>query len=160
MNRKLSIAVVLLGAVVMVMGMVYIYQGISKGILVRDRMRDERVTYLLPREEVEGGNVIDTAEEAQKVADTIKAHRRSLAATYDDLLKGGQYDPTNPQHVIYSQALNLENYLYMAVLAYGLTTIVLTSGITSIVIGLCLILIGLAMNRSGSKVAGSFEVVK
>lgn len=157
MSRKLSIAVVLLGAIVIIMGMVYVYQGISKEILVRDGMRDERVTYLLPREEVERGNIIDTAEEAQKVADTIKAHRRSIATTYDDLLKGGQYDPANPQHVIYTQAINLENYLYMAVLAYGLTTVVLTSGVTSIAIGVCLILVGLAMNRSGRKVAGSFE---
>jgi uncharacterized membrane protein len=147
MSRKLSIAVVLLGTIVIVVGIMYIYQGISKGILVRDGMRDERVTYLLPREEVERGNVIDTAEEAQKVADTIKAHRRSIASTYDDLLKGGQFDPTNPQHVIYTQALNLENYLYMAVLAYGLTTEVLTSGVTLIVIGISLVLIGLELYR-------------
>ncbi len=158
MSRRLSIAVVILGAIVIIMGVVYVYQGISKEMLVRDGMRDERVTYLLPREEVERGNVIDTAEEAQKVADAIKAHRRSIATTYDDLLKGGQYDPANPQHVIYTQAINLENYLYMAVLAYGLTTVVLTSGVTLIVIGVCLILLGLAINRLGSKVVGSVEV--
>ena len=158
MSRKLSIAVVLLGAIVIVVGIVYIYQGISKGILVRDGMRDERVTYLLPREEVERGNVIDTAEEAQKVADTIKAHRRSIATTYNDLLKGGQYDPNNPQHVVYTQAINLENYLYMAVLAYGLTTVVLTSGVTLVIVGLCLVLIGLALHSLRRKVAGSFEV--
>ncbi|MFC1905407.1 hypothetical protein ACFLXL_01200 [Chloroflexota bacterium] len=152
MSRKLSIAVVLLGVIVMIVGIVYIYQGISKTILVRDGMRDERVTYLLPREEVEKGNIVDTAEEAQKVADTIKAHRRTVATTYDDLLKGGQYDPANPQHVIYTQAINLENYLYMAVLAYGLTTVVLTSGITLSVIGLSLILIGLVLNRLGRSV--------
>jgi len=145
MSRKYSIAVVVLGAIVIIMGIVYIYQGISKEILVRDGMRDERVTYLLPREEVERGNVIDTAEEAQKVADTIKAHRRSIATTYNDLLKGGQYDPNNPQHVVYTQAINLENYLYMAVLAYGLTTVVLTSGVTLIVIGISLVLIGLEL---------------
>jgi len=158
MSRRLSIAVMLLGAIVIIMGVVYIYQGISKGILVRDGMRDERVTYLLPREEVERGNVIDTAEEAQKVADTIKAHRRSIATTYDDLLKGGQYDPANPQHVVYTQAINLENYLYMAVLAYGLTTVVLTSGVILILIGVCLILIVLAMNRLGRKMASSVEM--
>lgn len=152
MSRKLSIAVMFLGAVVIVVGMVYIYQGISKGILVRDGMRDERVTYLLSREEVERGNVIDTAEEAQKVADTIKTHRRTIAVTYEDLLKGGQYDPTNLQHVIYTQAINLENYLYMAVIAYGLTTAVLTSGVTLIIIGVSLILIGLALYRVGRSV--------
>ena len=152
MSRKLSIAVMLLGAIVMIMGIVYIYQGISKAVLVRDGMRDEKVTYLLPREEVERGKVIDTAEEAQRVADTIKTHRHNIATTYDDLLKGGQYDPTNPQHVIYTQAINLENYLYMAVLAYGLTTVVLTSGVTLVIIGLCLVLIGLVLYRLGKSV--------
>jgi hypothetical protein len=110
------------------------------------------VTYLLPREEVERGKVIDTAEEAQKVADTIKTHRHNIATTYDDLLKGGQYDPANPQHVIYTQAINLENYLYMAVLAYGLTTVVLTSGVTLVIIGLCLVLIGLVLYRLGKSI--------
>jgi uncharacterized membrane protein len=152
MSRKLSIAVMFLGAIVMIMGIVYIYQGTSKAILVRDVMRDEKVTYLLPREEVERGKVIDTAEEAQKVADTIKTHRHNIATTYDDLLKGGQYDPTNPQHVIYTQAINLENYLYMAVLAYGLTTVVLTSGVTLVIIGLCLVLIGLVLYRLGKSI--------
>ena len=147
MSQKLPITVVLLGAIIIIMGITYVYQGISKEIMVRDGMRGERVTYLLPREEVERGKVIDTAEEAQKVADTIKAHRRSIATTYDDLLKGKQYDPTNPQHVIYTQAINLENYLYMAVLAYGLTTVVFTSGITLIIIGLSLVLVGLGLYR-------------
>ena len=145
MSRKLSIAVMILGAIVIIVGIVYLYQGISKEIQVRDAMRDERVTYLLPREEVERGNVIDSAEEAQRIADTIKSHRRSIAPTYDQLLKGGQYDPQNPQHVIYTQALNLENYLYMAVLAFGLTTVVLTSGVTLIIVGVSLVLIGFGM---------------
>jgi len=145
MTRKLPIAVIILGAIVIIVGIVYLYQGISKEIQVRDAMRDERVTYLLPREEVERGNVIDSAEEAQKIADTIKSHRRSIAPTYDQLLKGGQYDPQNPQHVIYTQAINLENYLYMAVLAFGLTTVVLTSGVTLIIVGVSLVLIGFGM---------------
>jgi hypothetical protein len=148
MSQKLCITVMLLGVIVIIIGGVYIYLGISKGILVRDGMRDERVTYLLSREEVQRGKVIDTAEEAQKVADTIKTHRRGLATTYDDLLKGGQFDPGNAQNVIYSQALNLENYLYMAVLAYGLTTEVLTGGITFVTIGVCLVLIGSGLYRA------------
>jgi hypothetical protein len=131
---------------------VYICQGISKEILVRDGMRDERVTYLLSREEAGRGKVIDTAEEAQKVADTIKTHRRNIAPTYEDLLKGGQYDPANPQHATYAQALNLENYLYMAVLAHGLTTEVITSGVTSVIVGLSLVLIGAGHYKSATVV--------
>jgi len=145
MINKISIFVFILGAIVMIIGAVFIYQGIDKSILVRDVMRDERVTYLLPREEVERGKVIDTAQEAQRVADTIRSHRHGIATTYDDLLKGGQYDPTDAQHLIYSQAINLENYLYMGVLAFGLTTVVLISGIALFVIGLTLVLLGLLL---------------
>jgi len=108
-------------------------------------MRAEKVTYLLPEEEVEKGNVIDTAEEAQKVADTVKEHRHQIAPTYNDLLKGGKYDPTNPQHLTYSQAINLENYLYLGVLALGLTQVALGSGIFMTVTGVALGATGVAL---------------
>ncbi|MFC1846224.1 hypothetical protein ACFLYM_02275 [Chloroflexota bacterium] len=147
MSNKIPIFIWILGAIVIIIGSVYIYQGINKSTLVRDVMRDEKVTYLLHREDVESGKVIDTGQEAQKVADTIRAHRHDIATTYEDLLKGGQYDPTDVQHLIYGQAMNLENYLYMGVLAFGLTTVVLTSGITLFIVGITLILIGLFLQR-------------
>ncbi len=137
-NRYLAILVLVLGAISMVFGAVFIYQGIAKQGLVQAQMRIEKVTYLLPEDEVAKGNVIDTAEEAQMVADMVKEHRHQIAPTYDDLLKGGRYDPTNPKHLTYSQAINLENYLYLAVLAFGLTTVVLSSGVFMIVIGVAL----------------------
>ena len=147
MTKKLSVAVFILAVIVAISGLVYIYYGISKSLLVRDVMRDERITYLLPREEVERGKVVDTADEAQRVADAIRAHRHAIATTYDDLLKGGQYDPTNTEHLIYSQAINLENYLYLGVMAFGLTTVVLTNGVILFVVGVCLLLIGLVLYR-------------
>lgn len=147
MSKKLSVAVIVLAVLIIVMGLIYVYYGISKTVLVRDVMRDERITYLLPREEVERGKVVDTAGEAQRVADAIRAHRHAIATTYDDLLKGGQFDPANAQHLTYSQAINLENYLYLGVTAFGLTTVVLTSGVILFVIGLCLLLIGFALYR-------------
>lgn len=91
--------------------------------------------------------MVDTAGEAQRVADAIRAHRHAIATTYDDLLKGGQFDPANAQHLTYSQAINLENYLYLGVTAFGLTTVVLTSGVILFVIGLCLLLIGFVLYR-------------
>lgn len=147
MSKKLSVAVIVLAVLVIIMGLIYVYYGISKTVLVRDVMRDERITYLLPREEVERGKVVDTAGEAQRVADAIRAHRHAIATTYDDLLKGGQFDPANAQHLTYSQAINLENYLYLGVTAFGLTTVVLTSGVILFVIGLCLLLIGFVLYR-------------
>jgi len=151
-SRYLAILVLALGVVGIVLGSVFIYQGISKTNMVQAAMREEKVTYLLPEEEIEKGNVIDTAKEAQMVADTVKEHRHQIAPTYNDLLQGGKYDPTNPKHLTYSQAINLENYLYLGVLAYGLTTVVLASGAFMIVTGFALgttglVLLGLTKGR-------------
>jgi len=151
-GRYLAVVVLVLGIIAFVMGAAFIYQGIAKQDLIRTQMQAEKVTYLLPGEEVEKGNVIDTAKEAQMVADTVKEHRHQIASTYNDLLAGGQYDPTNPKHLTYSQAINLENYLYLGVLAYGLTTVVLASGAFMIVTGFALgttgmVLLGVTRGR-------------
>lgn len=152
-SRYLAILVLLLGAVGVVIGSAFISQGIVKQDLIRTEMQEEKVTYLLSPEEVAKGNVIDTEEEAQMVADKVKEDRHKIAATYNDLLQGGKYDPTNPKHLSYSQAINLENYLYLGVLAYGLTTVVLVSGIFMIVTGIALggigvVLLGLRAKRA------------
>jgi hypothetical protein len=152
MGQYLAKLVLVLGIIAFVMGAAFIYQGISKANTVRTAMREEKVTYLLPPEEVAKGNVIDTAEEAQMVADKVKEDRHTIAATYDDLLAGGKYDPTNPKDLNYTQALNLENYLYLAVLAFGLTTVVLASGAFMVVTGIALgttgmVLLGLTKGK-------------
>ena len=143
--KHLWIAVLLLGIIALAIGVVFVYQGMAKENMVREAMRAEKVTYLLPPEEVAKGNVIDTTEEAQKVADTVKEHRHAIAATYNDLLKGGRYDPTNPTHLTYSQAINLENYLYLGVLALGVTQVVTASGVFMIVTGIALGGVGVAL---------------
>ncbi len=140
LTHGLAIMIILLGLVSIVIGGVFIYQSISKTDEVVTAMREEKVTYLLPEEEVEKGNVIDTAKEAQMVADTVKEHRHAIAPTYNDLMaaSGGKYDPTNPKDLTYTQALNLENYLYMGVLALGVTQIVMASGVFMVITGLAL----------------------
>ena len=151
-SRYLAILVLVLGIIAFVMGAAFIYQGVAKQDLIRTQMQAEKVTYLLPEEEVAKGNVIDTAKEAQMAADTVKEHRHQIAPTYNDLLQGGKYDPTNPKHLTYSQAINLENYLYLGVLAFGLTTVVLGSGAFMMVTGIALgttgmVLLGLTRGR-------------
>jgi hypothetical protein len=51
----------------------------------------------------------------------------------------------------YAQAMNLENYLYMAVTAFGLTQAVMGSGAYMIVVGLAVLLTGLALYRLGAR---------
>jgi len=125
----LSVASVIVGAT-------FIYQAVEKKTWIEGAMRVEKVTLGIPEAEMKTGNVVDTAEEAQAAADTIREHRRGIAPTYQTLLSGGKYDPTKPEHLSYTQALNMENYLYMAVLAFGVATEILGTGVFMIIVGL------------------------
>jgi len=144
-SRYLAMLVLLLGVVAFIMGLIFIAQGTVKNNLLTEAMQVEQVTYLLPEEEVAKGNVIDTSEEAEKVADTVREHRRNIAPTYEALLDEGRFDPTNPEHLSYAQALNMENYLYLAVLGFGLTTVVITSGAFMTITGIALGITGVML---------------
>lgn len=146
--KYLGIVVMLLGIAGIVLGSVFVGLGMAKKDMLQDEMRGEKVTYLLPEDEVARGNVVDTAAEAQKVADTVREHRRGIAPTYGDLLKtgkDGRYDPTNPQHLSYSQAMNMENYLYLAVLGFGVTDAVIGTGVSMLVMGFAVTVAGIAI---------------
>ena len=150
--RILALVVLLLGVVAVVIGGVFIGLGVIQDNNIKTDMRSENVT--LANLGVEGapqGNVIDSMAEAQRAADTIREHRKGIASSYEDLLGGGRYDPTNPRHLTYTQALNLENYLYLGVAALGLTQVVTASGVFMVVTGLALAGAGLALNRLGRR---------
>jgi len=143
--KYLALAVMFIGVVAVVLGGVFIGLAFDKKDLLQDEMRAERVTYLLPEEEVAKGNVIDTADEANDVADTVREHRRAIAPTYGDLLGDGRYDPTNPDHLSYNQAMNMENYLYLAVMGFGVVDLALGTGIALLVIGLGIAIAGVVL---------------
>ena len=84
------------------------------------------------------GEVIDSAREAEIAGDTVREHRHGIAPTYGDLLGEEKFNPTNPQQLTYAQALNLENYLYLAVLGFGVTQVVIGSGAFMVITGLAL----------------------
>src|SRR4030042_538982 len=67
----------------------------------------------------ESNEIVDSQEIAQIAGDTVRGHRHSIAPSYTVLLGGEKYDPTDPTQASYAQALNLENYLYLAVLSFG-----------------------------------------
>jgi hypothetical protein len=60
----------------------------------------------------------------------------------------GKFDPTNPTHLTYAQALNIENYLYLAVLGFGVISIVLATGGFMIITGISLGIIGLVLIKT------------
>ncbi len=137
-SRYLAIMVLLLAMVSVAMGTTFIYQAIETESWMKEAMQLEKVTLGLEESAVAKGEVVDTAEEAQASGDILREHRRGIAATYDELLAGERYDPTNPEHLSYSQALNMENYLYLAVLGFGVTTVIIVTGVFMILMGFAL----------------------
>ena len=151
-GRYLAIIVLLLGLVGIVVGGVFIAQGVAKNNQLKEAMRVEHVTLGIEGAGVEG-EVIDSLAEAMVAGDTVREHRRGIAATYSDLLGEGRFDPTNPQQLTYAQALNLENYLYLAVVAFGLTTVTMASGGFMVVTGIALTVTGMVLRDLTRSVA-------
>jgi hypothetical protein len=145
MMRILSLLVALIGVVAVILGAVFIGLGASRDAQLKEAMRVEKVT--LGIESELAGEVIDSLPEAMEAGDTIREHRRSIAPTYSDLLGEGRYDPTDPQQLTYAQALNLENYLYLAVVAFGLTQAVMGSGVFMVITGIALSSAGIVLYR-------------
>ena len=143
-SRYLAMIVLLLGLVGIVMGAVFISLGVSKNNMLAEAMRIEQVRLPLHGEEAEP-TIIDNAAKAQEAGDLIREHRRNIAPTYQDLLGEGRYDPTNPEHLSYAQALNMENYLYLAVVGFGLIQSVIASGAFMVVTGIALVGTGLVL---------------
>jgi hypothetical protein len=148
LGRIAGAAILVLGVLAIVVGAVFIFQGISKNNLIVERMRVEKVSLALDPNNPTTLTPIQNGAEAQAAADIISSHRRAIAPTYQDLLNGGRFDATNPQHLTYAQAMNLENYLYMGVIAFGLVQVVLGAGAFMIVTGIALGLTGLVLFRS------------
>ncbi len=147
MVRQLAIIILVLGAIGVVLGGVFIGEGISKNNLITQRMATENVSLATDPNNPQVLTRVTNAASAQKVADKIAADRRSISPSYQALLAGGKFDPTNPKDVSYAQAMNLENYLYTAVMAFGLTQSVLGSGAYMVVVGLAVGLLGIAVYR-------------
>lgn len=145
MNTKvwnLGLVVILFGVVALAMGIVFVQQGFNKEAWLVQTMKQEQI------EMPDGsGSIVDSAALAQAASDLVREHRRSIAPTYGDLLEGEHFNPTDPKQLTYAQALNLENYLYLAVTAFGVFTVIKAVGAFMIVIGIALGMTGYALWR-------------
>jgi hypothetical protein len=151
--RTLALLISIVGLLAVVIGGIFIGQGFAKNKLIVDRMQVEKVTLALDPGNPQASTTIKSAADAQAAADIISTHRRTIAPTYQDLLAGGKFDSANPKHLTYAQAMNLENYLYMAVLAFGLVQVVLGAGAFMLITGLALLFNGLILLRLPPKTA-------
>ena len=131
--RNLGLIVILFGVIALAMGIVFVVQGFDKEAWLVQAMKQEQIK--MPDA---SDTIVDSAELAQAAGDLVREHRRGIAPTYGDLLGGELFNPTDPKQLTYVQALNLENYLYLAVTAFGVFTVVKVTGAFMIVMGLAL----------------------
>ena len=152
MVRKLAIVVIVLSVAAIVIGGVFVIEGFAKNKLIVDRMNIEKVTLATDPNNPTVVTQVNNAAEAQKAADTIAGHRRGIAPTYQDLLGGKPFDSTNATQLKYAQAMNLENYLYMAVTAFGLIQVTMATGAFMVIVGIALGCVGLVLWKLGKTI--------
>jgi hypothetical protein len=143
MNGKVStlgLVVIILGLIDLAMGIVFVQQGFAKESWLVQTMRQEQIT--MPDG---SGTIIDNSALAEAAGDLVREHRHAIAPTYGELLGDEHFDPTDPTQLTYAQALNLENYLYLAVTAFGVFTVVKAAGAFMILTGLALGTTGYAL---------------
>jgi len=124
--KNMGVVVIAFAVIALIAGGTFIGLGFAKNAVIVGAMQVEGIT--MGSFGGSPNNVIDTLDEAQKAADTVREHRHSIAPTYGALLGGQKFDPTNPVQLTYAQAMNLENYLYLAVASIGLVQVVLGTG--------------------------------
>jgi len=143
MNKKVSIlglVVIILGIIALAMGIVFVQQGFDKEAWLLRTMASEQIT--MPDG---SGTIVDNAKLAEAAGDIVREHRHGIAPTYGDLLGDEHFNPADPTQLTYAQAMNIENYLYLAVTAFGVFTVVKAAGAFMIVMALALGVIGYAL---------------
>jgi hypothetical protein len=149
--KMAAIIVFLLGLVGLGIGGAFVGIGCAKNNQITSYLRAEKVTLGLSAEDIAKGEVVDTLAEAQKAAETLTAHRMNIAPTYNDLLAGKQFDPTNLKDLTYAQAMNLQTNIYTAVLAFGLAESIMANGAFMIAAGAAFIVISIVLYKLTKK---------
>ena len=156
MKRIFVIVAIVLAVVVIGSGIAGIAIGQAKAHNLSSRLKTEAVSLKTFDTNAPASAVITNAAQAQLAADTLDKHRKAIAPSYAALLNGQKFDPTNPKELTYAQAMNLEDSMNLAVLGFGVTTVLTLIGVLMIVLGVALIAISMAVwmypkrNREGT----------
>jgi len=151
MNSKVSLlglVVIIMGIIGLAMGIVFVQQGFAQENWLVQTMTQEQIT--MP---VGSGTIVNNEATARAAGDIVREHRHGIAPTYGDLLGGGIFNPADPTQLTYAQAMNIENYLYLAVTAFGVFTVVKAAGAFMILMGIGLGATGYALWRKGNQKA-------
>lgn len=159
MNGKIkvvSLLVVVIGIVSLVIGAVFIGIAVQKNNYLVNSLREQKVTLGLTQDQINNGEFVDSAAEAQTAADTLAEHLQSIAPTFGDLTaqnSSGKFDPTNPTNLDYGQGLNMENSFNMVVMGFGVIQATMATGAALIIIGLGIGATGVVLFRLSRHVA-------
>jgi hypothetical protein len=146
LSRLAALAVAIVGVVSIVAGAVFVGLAIDKYQFLKSALEEEQITLGIDDSQLAKGEVVDTMEETQVAGDIVRSHRHEIAPTYGDLLGGERYDPTNPEQLSYAQAMNIENYLYLATNSFGVSYLTMGMGAALVIIGLALMSVALVLN--------------
>lgn len=147
MNRLLPVIIIILGAASLVLGAFFIYQGVSKNDYLTRSAKAEKITLGLTPDQAAAGQVDESAAQLQAASEKVAADRHSIAPTYNDLLAGKYFNLEDPKQLTWSQALNLENSLNLAVLAFGVVQIAEGIGAFMVIVAVALWLTGIVLWR-------------
>ena len=151
-STLIAVVVLVFGLVNVGIGATFIGIGVSKQQYLKTAMDEEMITTELTDEQIAAGEVVDSMGEAQRAGDLVREHRHGIAPSYEELLAGGRYDPTNLQQLTYAQAMNIENYLYLAAASWGITYMSMGVGGALLLAGLALMAVAVLIYRWAKRV--------
>jgi hypothetical protein len=140
-----ALVVLLLGIIGLGIGGAFVGVGFAKNNQIATYLRAEKVTLGLTSAQIAAGKVVDNLSEAEAAALKLTADRQKIAPTYNALLNGKQFDPTNPTQLEYAQAMNLQTNIYTAVLAFGLAESIMADGAFMIAAGVAFIVVAVVL---------------
>ena len=149
--KMAAIIVLLLGIVGLGIGGAFVGIGFAKNNQIATYLRAEKVTLGLSAADIAKGKVVDGLSTAQNAAQMLTKHRQSIAPTYNDLLGGQPFDPTNVKEATYAQAMNLQTNIYTAVLAFGLAQSIMANGAFMLATGIAFVVVGIVLYRLAKK---------
>lgn len=144
-SRLVLVGVLIVGLVCIGAGTAFIALGAQKHQFLTSALDEEQITLGINDSQLSKGEVVDTMEETQIAGDIVRQHRHEIAPTYGALLGGDYFDPTDPEQLTYAQAMNIENYLYLATNSFGVTYLTMGIGATLLAIGAALIALALIL---------------
>lgn len=141
MSRYLAVVVLFLGVASLAIGVVFVEQGVAAKRMIVEGLDAEKVTLGIDENAASHGDVVDTAEEAQVAQNTLEEHLRDRYGTYGDTERG------SPERATYLDGTTLRNSLNLAVMGFGVSTVVTITGIFMIITGIALGGTGLGIHR-------------